>query len=611
MTGIWGWLGGTPADGPGWLSALGGGAGAGDRRIADGAAVAGADGELVVGRLSGLLIACAGGPGLAEDGGETPVTLAELAAAYRRAGPELPGRLAGPFALAVLEPDTGRGLLAVDRMGVFDLAYAHTGGALLFGPRADALAADPRCRAEIDPQALYDYVHFHMIPRPDTAYRGVRRLLPGESLVLGPEGPRPRRYWLPSFQDAGRTPLGELEEEFCSGLRAAVARRARRGPVGTFLSGGTDSSTLTGLLGEITGEAPRAYSIGFDTPGYDELEYARIAARRFGARHREYIVTPADVAAAIPRIAAGFDQPYGNASAVPTYYCARLAAEDGITALIGGDGGDELFAGNARYAKQWVLSLYERIPAALRGGLIEPALHHLPGAGGIPPLRKLRNYVRQAALPVPERLQAYNLLAFLGPERVFTDDFLERVDTTRPLEMSRREYSLYRDFHPTNRLLALDMKFTLADDDLRKVCGASALAGVEARFPFLDEAVVALAARVPPGQKLRGTRLRHFFKRALRDYLPPETLAKEKHGFGLPFGVWLRQDPALRELAGDSLQTLRNREVIRSGIIDDLTGPRMDEHAAYFGTLVWVLMMLEQWYQTRTATTVPKPATVD
>jgi asparagine synthase (glutamine-hydrolysing) len=173
------------------------------------------------------------------------------------------------------------------------------------------------------------------------------------------------------------------------------------------------------------------------------------------------------------------------------------------------------------------------------------------------------------------------------------------VDTGRPLAELIREYRDLQQFALVNRLLAIDFKLTLADDDLRKVTGAGELAGVETRFPFLDDAVVEFAATVPAGQKLRRKRLRHFFKESLRDYLPAEILAKEKHGFGLPFGVWLKDEPALRELARDSLDGLRGRGIIRAAMIDELTDSRLEEHPGYFGTLTWVLMMMEQWFRNR------------
>jgi len=600
MTGMHGWLGDRRSREPEAL--LAGLGGSGDHATpytalyGEGATLS-APGGNQLRSPDGLLLACTGDPRWAATEERGEALLDRVATEYRRRGQELLADLQGPFALGVLDPQRQRGLLAVDRMGITDLAYAETPRGLLFGPRADGLAADPRCGAELDPQALYDYLYFHMIPRPVTAFAGVHRLRPGEALWFEGGRSRVETYWRPGFVEDDATPSAELGDRFRHALRSAVARNAQGRDVGAFLSGGTDSSTVSGLLKEVTGEPPRTYAIGFDAPGYDETGYARIAARHFGTRHREYFVTPADVVDAVPRIASAYDQPYGNASAVPTYYCARLAREDGIRRLLGGDGGDELFAGNARYAQQWLLSLYERIPGWARSGLMEPLARGFPGGERIPPVRKARRYMEQASAPLPGRLQRYNLLERLGPERILSDEFLAGVDTAHPHGLLETEYRPYEAYALVNRLLALDMKFTLADDDLRKVVGASALAGVGVRFPFLDPEVVALAATVPPGLKLKRTRLRHFFKQALRDLLPPEILAKEKHGFGLPFGVWMRESPELHELAGDSLHDLRGRGIVRPDLLDDLLDVHLQEHAGYYGTLVWILMMLEQWLQ--------------
>ncbi|MEF8982929.1 asparagine synthetase B family protein [Thiohalorhabdus sp.] len=519
---------------------------------------------------------------------------ADVARAYRARGSDFLAALQGPFLLTLLDPQSGAALLAADRMGVWDLAYAPTPGGLLFGPRADRLAVDPRCAADLDPQGLYDYLYYHVIPRPGSAYQGIFRLRPGEVVTFRDGELTAAPFWRPSFSEDRRTPVAELQERFRTTVRNAVARSAQEGRVGAFLSGGTDSSTITGMLGEVTGEPPRTFAIGFNAEGYDETGFAHIAAKRFGADHHEYFVTPQDVARAVPEIAAAYGEPYGNASVVPSFYCARLARENGVDVLLGGDGGDELFAGNERYARQWLLSLYHRVPRSLRRGLLEPATG-LPGAERVPPVRKLASYIRQASLPMPQRLQTYNLLEYLGPERVFAGDFLAGIDRHGPIRELTREYRDLERFALVNQLLAIDMKYTLADDDLRKVTRAGELAGVETRFPFLDDEVVAFAATVPVGQKMRRTRLRHFFKQALRDYLPEEILTKEKHGFGLPFGVWLREEPVLRDLARDSLDGLRGRGIIRAEMIDELTGRRLEEHPGFFGTLTWVLMMLEQW----------------
>ncbi len=520
-----------------------------------------------------------------------------LAREYPRRGSAILQALRGPFALAVIRDDSREAFLAIDRLGIYGLTYALADGAPVFATTADALLRHPAAPRTLRHQALYDYVYFHMVPAPLSAYAGHERLLPGHYLLCGPGGTASTEYWHMEYTEPTRTEFRELQREFLERVKESVAENASDGEVGAFLSGGTDSSTVAGMLGRIGGHPARTFSIGFDVSGYDETGYARIAARHFGTDHHEYYVTPQDVVRSVPEIAASYDQPYGNASAVPTYYCARLAQEHGVARLLGGDGGDELFGGNTRYAKQYVFSLYERIPAGLRRGLIEPLLGRRAGDGR-GPLHKLRRYVAQAAIPLPDRAESYNLLMHFGAQSVFDPDFLHAVDPDHPLQMLRDTYRNAHAESTINRLLALDLKQTLADNDLPKVTRMCELAGVEAAFPLLDERLVEFSARLPTPLKVRGTQLRYFFKKALADFLPAEILTKSKHGFGLPFGVWMADYPPLHELAADSIGRLRSHHIFRRDFLDSLLNRRLAEHASYYGTMIWILMMLAQWLET-------------
>jgi asparagine synthase (glutamine-hydrolysing) len=517
---------------------------------------------------------------------------AALAHAYAKHAAQAVKLLRGDFALAVLDEERNEALLAVDRMGVRSMTYALTGDALVFGTSADAVNRHLGGRPPLDLQGIYNYVYFHMVPAPGTVYRGQHRLLPGEWLRYADGRIRLERYWEMKYQEDTRDPYEPLKSEFLQTLRDSVreacdaSRRA-----GAFLSGGTDSSTLAGILGEVTSQPARTYSIGFEAQGYDEMHYARIAARHFGTDHHEYYVTPDDVVRAIPAIAAAHDQPFGNSSAVPTYYCAKLAKEDGVDTLLGGDGGDELFGGNARYATQYLYSLYSDLPAGVRG-LIAPAVNALPSVGL---LGKAQRYIRHASEPMPARYDNYNLLERLGAQAVFEPDFLHAVDRGLPLLAVERAYHSAQARSLINRMLALDLKFTLADNDLPKVLRSCELAGVDVRFPMLSDALVGFSARLAPSDKLRRTRLRYFFKEALRGYLPEEIITKTKHGFGLPVGPWLRTHPPLQQIARDSLADLKKRNIIRREFIDELTSTHIERHVGYYGTMVWVLMMLEQW----------------
>jgi asparagine synthase (glutamine-hydrolysing) len=348
------------------------------------------------------------------------------------------------------------------------------------------------------------------------------------------------------------------------------------------------------MLCKVLGVPARTYSIGFDASGYDEMAYARIAARHFGTDHHEYYVTPDDLLEGIPAVAAHFDQPFGNSSAVPAWICARHAHDDGIELLLAGDGGDELFGGNSRYARQRIFGWYDAIPAAVCRHLIEPALS-VPAIGRLPLIRKGASYVEQARVPLPDRTEMYNLLLRLGPENVFVPAFLAAVDPRHPTRMQRETWQDIRAGALINRMLAFDWKYTLADNDLPKVVGATGLAGVDVGFPLLADALVDFSLRLPPEWKLKGLTLRWFFKEALKDFLPPEIIAKKKHGFGLPFGVWAATHPGLRQMSVRALESFGARGIIREDFLHHLVSDLLPAHPGYYGEMVWIVMMLEHW----------------
>ncbi|HEX8873704.1 MAG TPA: asparagine synthase-related protein [Nitrosospira sp.] len=566
-------------------------------------AVAARDDSRHLYQKGGLVVAIWGRPGFLEphlaqlvSSQGVAKTLADLWAAQ---GEKAFASLAGVFSFCILNEDAGEAVLATDRMGTYPVSFQMSGRAMVFGSAADAILRHPSIKAEIAPQSLYNYVYFHMVPGPDTIYKGQYRLLPGEYLIYRKGRIEKRRYWEMRFLEGEKRPFQELKENFLNVLRSSVREAAGGEEVGAFLSGGTDSSTIAGMLGEVTGQPARTYSIGFDASGYDEMAYARIAARHFGTRHREYYVTPDDIVAAIPQVGAIFDQPFGNSSAIPAFYCARMAKADGLSRMLGGDGGDELFGGNTRYAKQHLFSLYEQIPRLLRKTVIEPVILGAPGGTALPLMRKARSYVEQASIEMPARTETYNLLEHYGAREVFTREFLETVDPGYPADLLSEIYHQSSARSLINRMLAFDRKFTLADNDLPKVSKACELAGLDVAYPLISNEIVDFSLQLEPQLKLKGTKLRYFFKEALKGFLPDEIIAKQKHGFGLPFGVWLQHHKPLQTLASDSLSDLKSRHIINNPFIDKLLGQHLGEHAGYHGTMVWVLMMLEQWYRQR------------
>ena len=520
-----------------------------------------------------------------------------VAEAYLKSGKAFLEDIHGTFCIAVIDARADTALIAIDRLGIYPMCYAVSQGYFIFATGTDGVVAHPAIDRVIDPQSIFDYIYFHEVPSPGSIYKNVSKLQPGQYALFQNGKLETNFYWKLNYADSGTSNFALRKERLKELLQAAVKRAVTDGKVGTFLSGGTDSSTVAGILTEVLHKPADTFSMGFAAEGYDEMEFARITSRHFGTRAHEYYVTAQDVVDAIPLIARAYDEPFGNASAVPTYCCAKLAKEQGIRLMLAGDGGDEIFGGNERYAKQKIFEAYSIIPAMLRNGLLEPLMLGIPGIDRIPLLGKIKSYILQAKVPLPDRLESYNFLHRASLNQIFTADYLAQVNHQQPIALLRAEYGRTNASSATNRMLHLDLKFTLADNDLRKVSRMCELAGVAVHYPLLDEDIVTFAAQLPPLLKVKGLKLRYFFKEALSDFLPHETITKSKQGFGLPFGVWMQTYPPLKELAYDSLTSLRKRGYLRPEYLDGLIEQHRSEHEAYYGVMIWVLMMLEQWLQ--------------
>ena len=399
---------------------------------------AGSSGHAVLESEHGVAVALYGAPLISDPelaaAMERDGAAAALGAAYARDGAGFLRALGGPFALALVLPDPSRLLLATDRVGIAPVYIQRDPDGVRFASALCALSEMPGFDRSLDAQSLYHYLYFHVIPAPRSAFRGVSRLCPGEYLEVDGDDCRTGTYWAVEYaRERERLSFVDLKDEFRSLMGECVREEvAAGGEVGCFLSGGTDSSTVAGYLGQVTGAPARTYSIGFEQQGYDEMSFARIAARHFSTDHHEYYVTPDDIVELVPRVPQIYGEPFGNSSVVPTYYCARMAREDGVDVLLGGDGGDELFAGNERYARQLVFALYERVPERLRRSGLEPLLGVFPFGDRILPVRKARRYVEQANMPMPDRLESYNLVDWFGVDVLLDTEFARAVTPQAP-----------------------------------------------------------------------------------------------------------------------------------------------------------------------------------
>ena len=517
-----------------------------------------------------------------------------LCLAYSEHGDKFIDYLQGAFAFVIIDTTSHQLLAGTDRMGQCPLYYAKVEGGIVFGSSVSTILSHEKIPRSIQEQGIYDYLYFHMVPSPHSIFEHIQKLPAGHRLSYNNKHVEVNNYYKPvfsetasnSFQQAGQTLRTQLKEAVSNCYNPALKTAA-------FLSGGLDSSSVTGMLSEISETTAEAYSIGFSAEGYDEMEFARITAKHFGVKLNEYYVTPEDVVDALPIVAASYDEPFGNSSALPAYFCAKVAAENGVQRLLAGDGGDEFFAGNERYVKQDVFETYGKIPSSLRKGLIEPIINSLPAA--IPLSNKARSYIEQANVPLPDRLQTYNFLHRHSPSEIFNTDFLNHTDINAPLAIQRNTYHQPDNASTLNRMLYLDWQYTLADNDLRKVSHMCALAGVEVVYPMLDDNLVNFSCQVPSNWKIKDRELRHFYKQSLTGWLPDATINKKKQGFGLPFGVWMETHKPLQEMAYDNLLKLKKRPYFKPEFIDHTIDLHRNQHAAYYGELIWILMVLEMW----------------
>lgn len=451
----------------------------------------------------------------------------------------------------------------------------------------------------LNPQALYNYFFYHCIPSELAVLQHTQKLAPGAWYHLAASTAAAGKLavqhqvnlYRPEHLDTGQS-TAELQLKCKQVIDTAVARNLQT-DCAAFLSGGLDSSTVSGLL-SVYQPSTRTFSIGFDAKGYDETEYALITAKHFKTNHHVHYLQPEEIIENFVEVAAQFDEPFGNSSAMAAYICASVAKQHGVSVMLAGDGGDEIFAGNERYAKQKVFELYGALPKPLQSVL--DALTHSP-LGALPVLRKARSYVDQAKIPLPDRLDTYNFLNRFAPEQMFCDAFLAQVDRDAPAQAKRLRYQQSKAADPVDKMMYLDWKFTLADNDLVKVSSMCHKAGVEVRYPLFEKEVVDFSCTVPPDIKLPGNKLRDFYKNSFKGFLADETLDKAKHGFGLPFGVWMKEQPRLQQLTEQTLATLKTRQIIRPEFIDEALQIYRSGHLGYYGELIWIMVVLELWLQ--------------
>jgi asparagine synthase (glutamine-hydrolysing) len=524
---------------------------------------------------------------------------------YEEYGADCVKHLRGMFAFAVWNARTRELFLARDRAGEKPLYYALTRtGSLVFGSELKTLLAHPHIERETDIEALDAYLSFGYVPDPLTIFCGIKKVPPAHRLTFKDGALKIERYWDYPFQDeATNKSATELIEELRARLDDAVRSLLIADvPLGAFLSGGIDSSTVVGLMSRYARETNsppvKTFSIGFREDSFNELSAARMAAEHFRTEHHEFIVTP-DICRIVEELVWHFDEPFADSSAIPTYMVSKLARRF-VTVALSGDGGDELFAGYTRYAINQNRNQFARLPRAVRRGLMRPLARRLPHSA------RGRNFLNNIALDQLARYTDYvSIFTDLNKHALYTDDF------SAQLRRAASDYSPQADDSPaslrfqtiaanaptrdeTHRLLYLDAQTYLPGDILTKVDRMSMAVSLETRAPLLDYKLMEFVARIPSRLKLREGETKHILKRAVADLVPPPIIARVKQGFGVPMVEWINSE--LREMIRDTITSARarSRGIVNQKYVDVL----LDEHERKrrdHSMQIWTLFMLELW----------------
>jgi asparagine synthase (glutamine-hydrolysing) len=511
--------------------------------------------------------------------------------AYELDGPACVHRLRGMFSFAISDERARRLVLARDRAGIKPLVYSWDGRRLLFASEIKGILEDPDVPRDLDPDALAEYLTYHYIPGPRTIFRAVKKLPPASVLVLPLDRGEPTvsRYW--ALRLTPDETVGEAE--WVEGLRAHLADAVESHmvadvPIGAFLSGGVDSSTVAALMARASSRPVRTFSIGFDEADFDELEFARGVAKRYGTDHYEMVVKP-NALDVLPRLVWQFDEPFADSSAVPTYYVSKITREH-VTVALSGDGGDENFAGYRRYARAEDLKArLDHGPRALLRPLWRAVARLLPagapgqGYAGLLGADPLDRYFRLMTHQRRETLR-----------RLLTDDFAAAVDAATSPAPYRRLAAESRAPDYVSQLQAIDVERYLPDDILTKVDRTSMLVSLESRVPLLDHKLMEFVATIPTALKLRHGLGKYVLKRAMTGLLPEEILTRRKMGFGVPLGGWFRNE--LRDMARDVLLSPRARQrgFVRPGAVEELLRIH-DRGRRDCSPRLWALLCLELW----------------
>lgn len=506
--------------------------------------------------------------------------------AYEEYGDDCVNHLQGMFSFALWDKKRRRLLAARDRFGKKPFNYYWDGQRFIFGSEIKSLlkADIPR---EIDPIALDEYLTYRYVPTPRTIFQGVRKLPAAHTLTYENGFVDIKRYWELPFTPTNQDDEATAIERVGGLLRDAVQMRLMSEvPLGAFLSGGIDSSVVVGLMSQQMSQPVKTFSIGFAEEDYSELPHARQVAEHFGTEHHEFVVRP-DLISVLPELVWAYDEPFADASMLPTYYVSKLAREH-VTVVLTGDGGDEIFGGYEPYRREYWI---KRMPLFARfilryGSSVMP--------NGMRGKNRFRLLLSDPALRCVQTTTTFHNYS---RSLMYSDDYYSHVRHHDPLERQLSEYRAASDLDITTQMQRVDARVYLADDILVKVDKASMVNSLETRAPLLDQHLAEYVSSLPSTLRMRNGVLKYLLKKVAADLIPTDILERPKMGFGVPLEHWFRGD--LNGYAFDLLTSsqAKQRGIFHSLFIQELLKEHRTTKAVNYNEAIWALLCLEHWFR--------------
>ena len=518
--------------------------------------------------------------------------------AYEEWGENCVEKLRGMFAFAIWDEKQKKLLLARDRIGIKPLYYYINNQKLTFGSEIKAILQDHTVKKEINLKALSDYLSLLYVPTPKTMFKGIYKLPPGHILICSQMGLKIKEYWDISFAQVKCKSQEQWADELFQLLTNAVKMRLiSEVPLGAFLSGGVDSSSVVAIMAQLMKEPVITNSIGFKEAAFNELDYAREVAKLFRTNHYEYTVIP-DALNIIDKLAFFYDEPFADSSAIPTYYVSQVAKQN-VTVALSGDGGDENFAGYRRYFYDKLENRIRKvIPEIFQKTFIASLAKIYPKADWLPQIFRAKSFLTNLSLS-PHKAFFYSVSQLLPgmKEKLLNKDViatLKGYDTASIFETYFNKAAQTDD--PLSRVQYIDIKTYLVDDILTKVDRASMAHALEVRVPILDHKFMEFVATIPSFLKLNGHESKYIFKKAMSHLLPSYIFERKKMGFVIPIQRWFRKE--IKELSEDILfnTKAKQRGLFNYKFIEKL----WHEHQQGIGnhtSILWALLMFEKWYE--------------